>query len=521
MALRELATAVQAHPLLTVVILGVVAAVAWVVRARHKASLEADLPFLRFEDGDDSRQRYATDSGTLFKIGYDRYLRHGQAFKMRNYIGELSPQVYLPLKYLDEVKTAPQSKLSVPYYSVLHFSQNWTGMAQQTDEATHVIRTDLVRNQPLLYPGLEAERAAVIDEKLPRTKEWQSVGPYPIFAYVMARLAAKTTGAAELARNDEWLGIMIGVTQKSMAAAHALRESWPWWSRWLARYVFPPVKEVFADRKRAAEILRPILEERVAALHAPAHEKIEKPNDGIQWLIEYYHARGYGARLTPEVLAQDQLFFAIASIHSSTAILLSILYDLIDERNAQSKAEVIDEIETVQKEFGTWSRQAVSKLVKLDSFMKESGRLNYVAHARVSRVAMIPYTFKDGLHIPRGTMIQLLHSGIQHDGEFFENPQTFDPWRFLKKRKEGDPNKFQFASLSNVETQFGAGFHACPARNYATDVIKLILVYLLTKYDIKYDGDSQRRPQDFAHDNATLPNLATQLLYRERSVPVS
>ena len=119
MALRELATAVQAHPRLTVVILGVVAAVAWVARARHKASREADLPFLRFEDGDDSRQRYATDSGTLFKIGYDRYLKHGQAFKMRNYIGELSPQVYLPLKYLDEVKTAPQAKLSVPYYSVL------------------------------------------------------------------------------------------------------------------------------------------------------------------------------------------------------------------------------------------------------------------------------------------------------------------------------------------------------------------------------------------------------------------
>ncbi|KAK4235657.1 cytochrome P450 [Achaetomium macrosporum] len=513
--LRGLTSAVQAHPALSIVVLGIAAFVAWVGRIRHRASREVKLPFLRFEDGDDSRQRYVTDSGTLFKIGYEKYLKHGQAFKMRNYIDELPPQVYLPLKYLDEVKSAPQAKLSFPYFSLLLFSQDHTGMAKQTDEAAHVIRTDLIRNQSFLYPGLEAERAAVIDEKLPRTSEWQSVNPYPILAYIIARLAAKTTGSAELSRNDEWLGIMIGVTQTSMAAAHALRASWPWWTRWLARYVFPPVKRVLADRARAAEILRPILEERVAALHAD-NEKSERPNDGIQWLVEYYHARGKGARLTPELLAQNQLFYAMAAIHSSTAILLSVLYDLIDERHEHIKAELIDEIEQVHKEFGSWSRQAVSKLVKLDSFMKESQRIHYVGHARVTRAAKVPYTFKDGLHLPQGTMIQFLHSGPLQDPDYFPDPEIFDPWRFLRKRQEGDPNKFQFASLSETETIFGAGFHACPARNYASDVMKLVLVYLLTKYEIKYDSDSQRRPPETAHDSATMPNLATQILYRER-----
>ncbi|KAK0641430.1 cytochrome P450 [Cercophora newfieldiana] len=516
MALLDLVTAIQAHPGVAIIFASISLTLAWALRTRQKASRQLNLPFLAFEDGDDSRQRYVTDSGTLFKIGYERYLKHGKAFKMRNYIEELPPQVYLPLKYLDEVKSAPQAKLSFPYFSALLFSQDHTGMAKQTDEAAHVIRTDLIRNQPFLYPGLEAERAAVIDEKLPRTKEWQSVNPYPIFAYIIARLAAKTFASAELSRNDEWLGIMIGVTQTSMAAAHALRASWPWWTRWLARYVFPPVKKVVADRARAAEILRPILEERVAALHSDS-EKSERPNDGIQWLVEYYHARGKGARLTPELLAQNQLFYAMAAIHSSTAILLSVLYDLIDERQANVKAELVDEIEQVHKEFGSWTRQAVSKLVKLDSFMKESQRVHYVGHARVTRAAQVPYTFKDGLHLPKGTMIQFLHSGPQQDPDFFPEPETFDPWRFLKKRQQGDDvNKFQFASLSEVETTFGAGFHACPARNYASDVMKLVLVYLLTKYDIKYDGDSQTRPPEMAHDSATMPSLATSILYREK-----
>ncbi|KAL2130490.1 hypothetical protein VTI74DRAFT_6344 [Chaetomium olivicolor] len=484
----DLTSAVQAHPALSIMVLGIAAFVAWVGRIRHRASREVKLPFLRFEDGDDSRQRYA--------------------FKMRNYIDELPPQVYLPLKYLDEVKSAPQAKLSFPYFSLLLFSQDHTGMAKQTDEAAHVIRTDLIRNQLLLYPGLEAERAAVIDEKLPRT----SINPYPILAYIIARLAAKTTGSAELSRNDEWLGIMIGVTQTSMAAAHALRASWPWWTRWLARYVFPPVKKVLADRARAAEILRPILEERVAALHAD-NEKSERPNDGIQWLVEYYHARGKEARLTPELLAQNQLFYAMAAIHSSTAILLSVLYDLIDERHEHIKAELIDEIEQVYKEFGQLVAPGCVEACQA-RFVHEGEPADSLS--RVTRAAKVPYTFKDGLHLPQGTMIQFLHSGPLQDPDYFPDPETFDPWRFLRKRQEGDPNKFQFASLSETETIFGAGFHACPARNYASDVMKLVLVYLLTKYEIKYDSDSQLRPPETAHDSATMPNLATQILYRER-----
>ena len=32
---------------------------------------------------------------------------------MRNYVDELKPQVFLPLKYLDELKNVPESKLSL------------------------------------------------------------------------------------------------------------------------------------------------------------------------------------------------------------------------------------------------------------------------------------------------------------------------------------------------------------------------------------------------------------------------
>lgn len=39
---------------------------------RWKASRELKLPFLKFEDGDDSRQRYVAESGKLLKLGYEK-----------------------------------------------------------------------------------------------------------------------------------------------------------------------------------------------------------------------------------------------------------------------------------------------------------------------------------------------------------------------------------------------------------------------------------------------------------------
>ncbi len=310
-----------------------------------------------------------------------------------------------------------------------------------------------------------------------------------------------------------------------MEAAHALRSSWPQWARWAAPYVFEPVKQVRARQRRAAELLAPIVEARTTAAAAREFDGEKggaaQPEfiDAVQWLLDHYRSKR--KRLPFELMAQNQLFYAIASIHSSTLITLSVLYDLIDERNQAARRAIIEEIEQVQKEHLEWTRPAVSKLMKLDSFMKESQRLNYVGHVRVTRVAKVPYTFKDGLHIPKGTMLQVLHSGHQLDSDIFEDPTHFDPWRFLRKRQvPGDENKFQFDSLSDIETEFGAGFHACPARNSATATIKLLLVQFLTQYDLKFDAERQRRPPNIGHDSATFPIPTTKIFFRQRT-PVS
>ncbi|PGH16795.1 hypothetical protein AJ80_05110 [Polytolypa hystricis UAMH7299] len=485
-------------------------------RLRSKPKDLLRLPYLKFEDGNDSRERYVTDTPALLQIGYDRYLKHGQAFAMLNYVDENHPQVVLPIKYLKEVRNAPESKLSFPYYSEQIFSLRDTGGIFHTHEATQMIRVDLNRHLNALTPRMHDEANAALEKVLPSNNDWAPVSPYAFFSYAISRVTALALAGPELAHNDEWIGLTAKITVDIMTAAQGVRAKWRPYTRWAARWFFEPVKVVLASKRRAAELLKPVLEKRKAALRegTAGREKGSTPNfnDGVQWLLETYEAKN--RKLTPEDLAHHELFAAIGAITSSVATTVGVLFDLLD--HPEYLGEILQEVEEVRKEAPALPRQALNKLWKLDSFLKESQRLHSVGQVRLNRAAVVPFTFKDGLHLPAGTQISFLLQVPGLDPDLFPDPQQFKPWRFLRKREQGDADKNHFASVSDDNIFFGNGAHSCPGRFFVTDEIKLILVHLLTKYEFKYANDGEKRPADIIHDNASYPNIMTQVLYRKK-----
>ncbi|PGH19025.1 hypothetical protein AJ79_00059 [Helicocarpus griseus UAMH5409] len=493
------------------------AAVALVLLYRRLVSQpKLNLPYLRFEDGNDSRERYVTDTPALLQIGYEKYLKHGQAFAMRNYVDDHHPQVILPIRYLKEVRNAPESKLSFPYYSEQIFSLKDTGGLFHTPEGTQMVRVDLNRHLNALTPRMHEEAIAAFEKLLPPGKDWVPVSPYAIFSYAIGRVTALALAGPELAHNDEWIGLTAKITVDIMQAAQGVRAKWHPYTRWAARWFFEPVKVVLASKKRAAELLKPVLEKRQAALKegASRREKGSTPifNDGVQWLLETYEAKG--RKLTPEELAHHELFAAIGAIQSSVATTVGVLFDLLD--HPEYLGEILAEIEQVKNDAPDLPRQALNKLWKLDSFLKESQRLHAVGQVRLNRAAVVPYTFKDGLHLPAGTQISFLLQVPNLDPDLFPEPQKFNPWRFLHKRQQGDADKNHFASVSDDNIFFGNGAHSCPGRFFVTDEIKLLLVHLLTRYSFKYATEGEKRPADIIHDNASYPNIMTQVLYQKK-----
>lgn len=79
------------------------------------------------------------------------------------------------------------------------------------------------------------------------------------------------------------------------------------------------------------------------------------------------------------------------------------------------------------------------------------------------------------------------------DPAIFEDASGYHPWRFLDMRQRpGQENKWQFVMTGPEHLAFGHGLHSCPGRFSASKEIKVILVYLLIKYEWKWATDGRK-----------------------------
>ena len=103
-----------------------------------------------------------------------------------------------------------------------------------------------------------------------------------------------------------------------------------------------------------------------------------------------------------------------------------------------------------------------------------------------------------------------------YDPTVYEDPGKFDGHRFYNlSRQSGGSTKYQFVSASNDHIGFGHGKHACPGR-LASNETKIILMYLLTKYDLKFpDGKTDRsKAMEMGADLFPDPNMKTLIRSR-------
>ena len=73
---------------------------------------------------------------------------------------------------------------------------------------------------------------------------------------------------------------------------------------------------------------------------------------------------------------------------------------------------------------------------KLDSFLKETMRMDPPGHVSFQRKVTKTFSLSNGQVIPAGVVIEVPAGAISRDPEVFENPDTFDPWRFARLREQ-------------------------------------------------------------------------------------
>ena len=136
------------------------------------------------------------------------------------------------------------------------------------------------------------------------------------------------------------------------------------------------------------------------------------------------------------------------------------------------------EVDAVIREEG-WTKAGIDMMHKIDSFLRETQRVDGISirslyslprvknadvrHASpvpLTRLALRPFTFSNGVTIPTGTLVSIPGSAAHRDEANYHDPDTFDGFRFVKLREsEGDTptSRYQTVSPSSENLTFGLG----------------------------------------------------------------
>lgn len=99
-----------------------------------------------------------------------------------------------------------------------------------------------------------------------------------------------------------------------------------------------------------------------------------------------------------------------------------------------------DEIETVEAE---GHANPIKEMRILDSFLRESSRLNPLDALSVQRKAVKPFTFSDGTRVPAGNLVAVPQEALMRDANNYVDAANFDVFRFYSPREtEGAAHKY-------------------------------------------------------------------------------
>jgi cytochrome P450 len=176
-------------------------------------------------------------------------------------------------------------------------------------------------------------------------------------------------------------------------------------------------------------------------------------------------------------------------------------------------------LELLRGEIGDPSRlnyTMLQNLPILDSFIKETVRMNPLDTLAIRRKALKPFSFSNGgpQAVP-GNIACVSSFDLMHDETSYPNAYRFDGLRFVPTKKDTTMRGTKLTDVSEKFPVWGFGSLACPGRFHASLVMKMVLVHLISNYDIRFEDPKARR--QFRWETFTMPYESTRILIRPRA----
>jgi cytochrome P450 family 97 subfamily B polypeptide 3 len=286
----------------------------------------------------------------------------------------------------------------------------------------------------------------------------------------------------------------------SLQAEHRSITPLPYWNLPLANQLVPRLRKFNKDLRLLDTILNELIEKCVATeskgtveeLEARDYSKMENPSL-LRFLVDMR-----GEESTSVQLRDDLMTMLIAGHETTAAVLTWALFELSQQPELIAKVQKeIDEV--VGDRDPTFEDLKDLQMVRL--CISESLRMYPEPPLLIRRALEDDILPKGGAgfetKITRGTDIFLAIYNIHRSAEFWENPDTFDPERFL--RPFNNPMRPDWAGFNPVLTSlypnevhsdyaylpFGAGSRKCVGDQFALMEAVITLTMVLRRFNFK------------------------------------
>lgn len=295
---------------------------------------------------------------------------------------------------------------------------------------------------------------------------------------LVARLSTRVFLGPKFARDKTWLKIAVRYTMALMFGARELR-MWPDLLRPYVHWFLPACYYL----RRQSSTARKMINKELKIRRAQREERIRrgertpKTADSLGWMMDLASERGEDGTFD---YTGAQLGLTFAAIHTTSDLLTkSMQYLVTYPEYIQPLREEM--IENLSKD--GWKKTTLYQMKLLDSFLKEVQRLSGPSLTMMHRTTLDDVTLTDGTTLPKGASLKVFLD-THFNSSVYPEPHKFDAYRFLKLRgQEGQENSWQFVTTSAEHAGFGHGQHACPGRFFASNEVKIVLCYMLLKYD--------------------------------------
>ncbi|KAE9389796.1 cytochrome P450 [Gymnopus androsaceus JB14] len=477
------------------------------IRWRTRTAMLNAIPTLGpsgFLSGYIGMYRFFTNARELLQEGYDKYPNGVYKIAlMDNWVIIANGRTMI-----EDIRKASDTQLNMREAAADSLQVKYTLNNQLVLDPYHVaiVRTPLTRNIATRFAEVRDEIVAAFADLIPAQEDWVKIPAYTTSFQIVGRTANRFFVGLPLCRDSDWLDLNTHFAVNVFLSAQIIN-------------LFPgflkPIAGRFLTRmpasmKRAKKHLAPIIEDRLAKEEEyQTRDWPGKPNDLISWLLDEAKDE---QRTVPDLVSRV-LVVEVAAIHTTSTAFCSTLYELA--AHPEVVEPLREEIETVVKDSG-WTKEGISKMRKLDSFLKETLRFSSSGGLVDQRKVLQDFTFSNGTTVPAGVTVGVSAYVHHHDETLF---------RFYNMRsREGESIKHQAISPDLDYITFGTGRNAWQVFNLRTPLlgrffavyeIKGLIAHILMSYDVKLEEEGVIPPYEW-HGASMDPSSTGAILFRKR-----